>query len=134
VRKLIVSLLAITASVFYTSCGDKDTDPPADIAGQLTLTLPTSGTIFLNGTTLQVRGNAIDNNGLEFVKVEIRNTTTGAILYQQNIATTNVTYYDFAFNWTVTGITSTTNATVKVIATDRYSYQVFKEVAVVLEN
>ena len=73
-----------------------------------------------------------DNNALSNARIEIRNTTTNAILYQQNQSTGNVLYYDLNWNWTVTGITSTVNAMIRITVTDRYNYQVTKEVAVVL--
>lgn len=75
-----------------------------------------------------------DNHVLATAKVEIRNKTTGTILFQQTSATGNVSLYRFLWNWTVSGITSPITATVKVIAIDTRSNQVSKEVDVTLTN
>jgi hypothetical protein len=111
---------------------EEENTPPPDIASVITFTAPTAGTIFLNGTQLQVAGTVSDDQALSAVKVEIRNASNGSILFQQNNPTGNVIFYGFTWNWNITGITTQTNAIVKVIATDRYNYQVSKEVAVVL--
>lgn len=133
-KKILPLLFILTATLMMTGCG-KDNDnntPPADSPSVITITTPPAGTIFINGSTLQVRGNVTDNNALSNARIEIRNTTTNAILYQQNQSTGNVLYYDLNWNWTVTGITSTVNAMIRITVTDRYNYQVTKEVAVVL--
>jgi hypothetical protein len=65
--------------------------------------------------------------------VEIRNKTTGAILFQQSSTTGNVGFYRFLWNWTVTGVTGPTTATVKVIAKDKLNNEVFKEMDVQLD-
>jgi len=133
-KKILPLLFILTATLMMTGCG-KDNDnntPPVDSPSIITITTPPAGTIFINGSTLQVRGNVTDNNALSNARIEIRNTTTNAILYQQNQSTGNVLYYDLNWNWTVTGITSTVNAMIRITVTDRYNYQVTKEVAVVL--
>ena len=127
--RLLVPAMALVLCIGCSK--DEETTPP-DSPSVITFTAPTAGTIFLNGTQLQVAGTVTDNQALSAVKVEIRNTSTGNILYQQNNPTGNVGFYGFTWNWTISGITTQTNATVKVIATDRYNYQVSKEVAVVL--
>lgn len=135
-NKFLLYFALFFSSVSVISCGDKgDTPPPTDIAGEITYTLPTAGTIYINGSALSVRGNVIDNNGIASVKVEIRNTSTNSVYYQQNNSITgNPTYFDFNFNWTVAGIATTTPATVRITLTDRYSNVVTKEVSVVLES
>ena len=126
-------LLPALGLLFCFSCNkDEENTPPPDMASVITFAAPTAGTIFLNGTQLQVTGTVTDDQALSAVKVEIRNASNGNILYQQNNPTGNVTFYGFTWNWNITGITTQTNAVVKVIATDRYNYQVSKEVAVVL--
>ncbi len=134
--RLLQYILLLTGfSILNTRCGDKnDTPPPADTAAVIQFTSPSAGAIFLNGTTMQVKGNIIDNDGISAVKLEVRNTASNSIMYQQNVSTSGVTYFDFNFNWTVSGISSATNATVRVICTDRYSYQVSKDVNVVLTD
>ena len=133
-RSYYIFLLA-GLCILNNGCGDKkDTPPPADTAAVIQYTTPTTGATFLNGTMMQVKGNIIDNNGLSTVKLEVRNTASNTVMYQQNISTGSVTYFDFNFNWTVTGISTPTNATVRVICTDRYNYQVSKDVSVVLTD
>lgn len=126
-------LLPALGLLLCFSCNkDEENTPPPDMASVITFTAPTAGTIFLNGTQLQVMGTVTDDQALSAVKLEIRNASNGNILFQQNNPTGNVTFYGFTWNWNITGITTQTNAIVKVIATDRYNYQVSKEVAVVL--
>jgi len=133
-RSYYIVLLA-GLCILNNGCGDKkDTAPPADTAAVIQYTTPSAGATFLNGTTMQVKGNIIDNDGISAVKLEVRNTASNTVMYQQNISTSSVTYFDFNFNWTVAGISSATNATVRVICTDRYSYQVSKDVSVVLTD
>ncbi len=133
-KKIFHLLIILTATLVMIGCGkdNNNNTPPADSPSIITITTPPAGTIFINGSTLQVRGNVTDNNALSNARIEIRNTTTNAILYQQNQSTGNVLYYDLNWNWTVTGITSTVNAMIRITVTDRYNYQVTKEVAVVL--
>lgn len=134
-RRLHYLLLFVFFSVFATQCGDKgSTPPPADRAAVIQYTTPSAGATFLNGTALQVKGNVTDNDGIASVKVEIRNAASSTVMYQQNISLSSPTYFDFNFSWTVAGISSVTNAVVRIITTDRYSYQVSKDVSVVLTD
>jgi len=119
--------------MFAAGCSkDDDNTTPADSPAVITTTVPAANTTYINGSILQVRGNVTDNNGLSTARVEIKNNATNAILYQQNQSTGNVTYYDLNWDWTVTGITSTVNATVKITVTDRYNNQVTKDIPVTL--
>lgn len=113
---------------------DSNNNLAPDIPGTITITLPVTGTIYDNGFSLRTEGEMSDDNGLGSAKVEVRNKTTGAILFQQTSTPGNVTFYRFAWSWTVTGITSPITATVKVIAIDKLSNQVIKEVDVTLSN
>lgn len=133
--KYRLSFLSIIAAIAIFSSGcskDDDNNTPADSPAVITTTLPASNTTYINGSILQVRGNVTDNNGLSTARVEIKNNATNAILYQQNQSTGNVSYYDLNWDWTVTGITSATNATVKITVTDRYNNQVTKDIPVIL--
>jgi hypothetical protein len=125
----IISMLAL---ILFVNCSKDDNNAPPDTPSVINIDSPTAGTIFINGTGLEVSGDVADDNALSSVKVEIRNSSTGAVMYQQNNATGNVLFHNFLWNWTVSGISTTTNAIVKIIATDRYNYQVSKEVAIVL--
>jgi hypothetical protein len=127
------ALLFIALS-FINCKKDSASTPAADIAGRIDFTLPIAGSIYDNGLVLKTEGGMNDDNGLASAKVEIRNKTTGAILFQQTSATGNVTFYRFLWNWTVTGITGVIPATVKVIAIDKLSNQIFKEVDITLTN
>ena len=130
---LFASLGLLSLSPVFVSCSkDDDNTTPADSPAVITTTVPAANTTYINGSILQVRGNVTDNNGLSTARVEIKNNATNAILYQQNQSTGNVTYYDLNWDWTVTGITSATNATVKITVTDRYNNQVTKDIPVIL--
>ncbi|MEI2737586.1 MAG: hypothetical protein V9F01_02235 [Chitinophagaceae bacterium] len=131
------NIIAIPLFTFLIVACGKDADnstPPANIPGIINITSPSSLAIYLNGTVLKVEGDMTDNNGLAIARVEIRNKTTNAILFQQSSNTGAVSFYRFLWNWTISGITTTTVATVKVIARDKYSNEVTKEVDVTLEN
>ncbi|MBL7725003.1 MAG: hypothetical protein JNK27_12690 [Chitinophagaceae bacterium] len=130
-------LLATTLPVFLimTGCGkDENNDPPADQPANITITEPTAGVTYINGSTIMVRGNVTDNNVLASARIEIKNNSTNAVMYQQNQSTGNVTYFDLNWNWTVAGISSTVNATIKIIVTDKAGYQASKEIAIVLTD
>jgi hypothetical protein len=131
-RKRNLAIIGLVMAILFMNCNKDDNDAPPDTPSVIDIDAPTAGTIFINGTGMEIRGNVADDNALSSVKVEVRNSTTGAVMYQQNNATGNVLFHNFLWNWTVVGINTTTNATVKIIATDRYNYQVSKEVAVVL--
>jgi hypothetical protein len=126
----IIILLFITAISMNCKKDSTGNSTPVDVAGSINITTPVTGSTFDNGFVLRTQGDMTDNNVLASAKVEIRNKTTGAILYQQTTATGNETFYRFLWDWTVTGITVDINATVKVIAIDKLGNQVFKEVDV----
>jgi hypothetical protein len=118
-RKRFYLLLLAIPVICLTNCG-KDDDPPPDSPSVININTPTPGTVLLNGTQMQITGDVAVNNALE------------TVLFQQNNTTGNVLFHIFQWNWNITGINTTTNATVKVTSTDRYGYQVSEEVAVVL--
>ena len=129
----LAALLFISLSFFNCKKNSSST-PVTDQAGNIDITTPVANNIYDNGLVLKTEGGMSDGNGLSSAKVEIRIKTTGAILFEQTSATGNVTLYHFLWNWTVTGITAPITATVKVIAIDKLSNQIFKEVDVTLTN
>lgn len=137
-RNSIFLLTVMGLVMTFTSCSKDDdnnggnnvTDTPSVI----NFSLPGAGAIYPNGTPLRVEGDMTDINGLSNARVEIRNKTTGTIYFQQSNSTGGVSFFRFGFSWTVTGISATTIAVVKVTATDRNSKQVSKEVEVQLDN
>ena len=68
------------------------------------------------------------------VRIEVKNKTTNAVLFQQSSPAGNATFYRFLWNWVVTGITTITPATVKITAKDLQSNEVVKEVDITLDN
>lgn len=106
----------------------KDTAKEPDVAAQITLTNPTTGTIYINGSALQIRGNATDDNVLASVTCTVRNKTTNAVLYNRTLSTGNVGFFDFSQNWTITGINTLTPAQLIVTTTDKVGYTATKEV------
>jgi hypothetical protein len=133
-RYQIVSFTIIAAFISLASgCSKNDNNStPADSPAIITTTSPAPNTTYINGSVLQIRGNVTDNNGLKTAKVEIKNNANSSILYQQNQSTGNVTYFDLNWDWTLTGITTLVNATVRITITDRYNNQVTKDIPVVL--
>jgi hypothetical protein len=124
----------ITLFLFFLSCNDKNNTPPPDTASDITITQPATGLTFLNGSVIQVRGVIIDNNGISAAKIEIRNKTTGALYFGQQTPTPYVTYYNFSWDWTVTGITAVTPAVIKITCIDKYNYEVSEEIDINLSN
>ena len=137
--KMKISLFCaafVTVLFISLSCNKKSsTTPPDSNPSDIQIDLPnTSGVIYTNGFPLVVSGIIIDDDILTTAKVEIRNKTTGVILYQQTASAINIALYRFQWSWTVTGITVITPATVKITATDRYGYKVSKEIDIMLDN
>lgn len=130
---LITGYLQVLIILYGCSKGD-DNPPPADQPATITINEPTAMVIYTNGSVLMVRGNVTDNNVLASAKIEIRNNSTNTVLYQQNQSTGNVTYYNLNWNWSVTGISSTVNATIKITVIDKAGYQASKEIAVLLTD
>ncbi len=122
------NLWILGLALLLTAC-KKDSDQEPDVAAQITLSNPTAGTIFLNGSVLQIRGNATDDNVLASITCTVRNKTTNAVLYNRTLSTGNVGFFDFSQNWTITGITSLTPAQLIVTTTDKIGYTASKEVA-----
>ena len=130
-RSLFLSLSALLI-LAITGC-EKDGSSEPEVPSTITITSPSPSAIYINGAVLKVEGEMSDNNVLATARVEIRNKTTGAILFQQSTSTGNVGFYRFLWNWTVTGVTAPFTATVKVVAKDKLNNEVFKEMDVQLD-
>lgn len=120
-------------SLSLTAC-KKDNDKEPDVPAVITIASPITGTIFLNGTALQIRGNVTDNNVLASVQCTIRNTTTNSTLYSRTINTGNVGFFDFGQDWAITGITGLTPARLIITTTDKLGYTATKEVNIQLTD
>ena len=129
--RLAVCLLVVMISI--VSCGKDDDGPPSDTAATITVTAPVPNSRYANGGPLLVRGNIDDQDILKNAKVEIKNKTSGAVLFTQTSATGNLAVYSFDWSWPVSGVAATFTATVKITSTDQYDYQTTKEVDVILD-
>ena len=98
-----IALYLISLSLFFAAC-KKDNAKETDVPAVITLNAPIAGTIILNGTSLQIRGNATDDNVLASINCTVRNTNTNAVLYSRTLTTGNVGFFDFSQDWNVTGI------------------------------
>ena len=128
---LIPALFAIT----FISCKKNNSTPrEPDTPATITFTTPASGVIYTNGSSLKIDGITNDGNGISSVRVEVKNKATGVMLFQQLTDTGGTTFYRFVWNWTVTGITAPTLATVKVVVKDVQSNEVTAQVDVNLDN
>ncbi|HEY6062925.1 MAG TPA: hypothetical protein VIV35_04920 [Chitinophagaceae bacterium] len=131
-------ILFIFVAFISLTCSKKSSNnsnpPPADSPSVFQIDFPHTGVTYTNGFNLVVSGTITDNNIVATAKVEIKNKTTGAILYQQTTSAGNVFLYRFSWNWIVTGITGPTPATVKITSTDFYNYQASGEIDITLDN
>ena len=116
-------------AVLSLNCNKKDSTP-TDISPIFNIIDPIPNATYQNGDNLRTQGDMTDNNGLTTAKVEIRNKTTGAIIFQQSTPTGNETFFRFNWNYPVTGITVDFIATVRVICVDKLGNQVFSEIDV----
>lgn len=123
-RLLIIFAMS---GVCFFSC-KKETVKEPDIASQISISNPTTGTIYINGSSLQIRGNASDDNVLSSVTCTIRNKSNNAVLYNRVLTTGNVGYFDFSQDWTITGINALTPARLLITTTDKVGYIASKEV------
>lgn len=128
------NILFVGLLVFLVACKKDNNNTPADKPAIIDITKPSTGVSYTNGTALPIEGLIIDDNGLSQARLEIRNKATGTLLNQQSSATGNFNYYNFQWTWTVTGMTATIQAIVKVISKDRYGYEASKELEITLTN
>lgn len=120
-------LLFALSSLCLVSC-KKEAEKEPDLPSQISISSPTIGTIFINGSSLQIRGNATDDNVLSSITCTIRNKNNNAVLYNRVLTTGNVGYFDFSQDWTITGINAITPARLLVTTTDKAGYIASKEV------
>lgn len=135
------SLTWILAAGFMTIAGcSKDSGSgggggtAADTPGVINLTTPAAGIIATNGTVLRIEGDLTDVDGLSQGRVELKNKTTNAVLFQQISSTGGVSFYRFSWSWTVSGITTLTPATLKISCVDRNNKIVILERDIQLDN
>lgn len=125
--RLTYFILSVVLFTGIVGCkkDDKPTEPESPSV--ITIRSPSASVLYVNGSTMSIEGDISDNNVLNSARVEIRNKATSAVLFQQTSTTGNVGFYMFQWNWAITGITSATTVTVKVIAKDKLGNEVFKE-------
>lgn len=121
-------------TVLSCNKSSSNTTPPADVPGSVQIDHPVANAIYTNGSPILIDGTMTDNNNLVSAKVEVKNKTTSATLYQQTTNTGNVTFYRFSWTYTLSGITTLTPGTVKVTAKDNLGNEVYKEVDITFDN
>ena len=116
------------------SCGkDNNGGPPSDTAAIITINAPVANSRFANGGPINVRGHIDDQDILKSATVEIKNKTSGVVLFTQTNLLNGIAVYSFDWTWNVTGVTATFTASIKIISTDQYNYQTTKEIDVTLD-
>ena len=128
------TLAIFTIISMLSGCSNKDNnDPPADSAATITITTPPANARYSNASTVLIRGNIDDQDILKNAKVEVKNKTSGAVLFTQTSLTGNLSVYSFNWSWPVTGIAATFTGTVKITSTDQYNYTTTKEVDIIFD-
>lgn len=112
-----IFLFAFIACISVGCDKGGDDNQQQDSPSTIQITSPATGTLYINGGVLEIRGVVTDNNGLKSVKYEIKNSS-GGTLYQTEILTGSVAYYAMNTDWTITGITAPTPCTFTVTAKD----------------
>ena len=128
-------LLAAFAFLGFSGCSksNNNNNNSSDISSIIQITSPTPASIYINGSTLQVRGNISDPNGLSSAKLVVK-ANTGMLLYQTETPTGSVTYYNLNWDWPITGITTSTPVTLTVTAKDYNSKLISKDVSFTLTD
>ena len=121
-------------TLLIAGCTKNKTATEPDIPGTATITSLSTIAIYLNGTDLKIAGTMTDNNVLASARVEVKNKTSNAILFQQNTPTGNVTYFAFDWTWRITGVTSSIIVIVKVVAIDKLGNETSKEMEIKLDS
>ena len=132
--KKILNIALLPFLLLTGSCSNKDNNStPGDTAAVITITAPVANSRYTNASTLQIRGSIDDQDILKNAKVELKNKTSGAVLFTQTSLTGNLSLYNFNWSWPVTGITVSFIATVKITSTDQYNYTTTKEVDIFID-
>lgn len=134
IRLKSIALLLIPVISIVACKKDSGTSIPADTAATIDISTPITGLTYLNGSNLSITGTIADNDVLATAKVEVRNKTTNAILFQQTDNTGNVGFYRYTWNWTISGITGPTPGNVKIISKDKYGRETSKEIDITFSN
>lgn len=130
-RKLMYSALTV---LLLTGCKKDDDEVPADTAAVITVNSPVANGLFNNGSPISIQGTIDDVDGLKSAKVEVKHRTAGTVYYTTTAPLANIPRYIFNWNWTVTGMTATVPAVIKITSTDQYDYTTTNEVNITLEN
>jgi hypothetical protein len=134
-KRIYFSFVAFFALVVFFNCKKSNsTSVPADSPSVIQIDHPTTSAVYINSFPILVDGTITDPDNLTTVKVEIKNKTTNATLYQQTANTGTVSFYRFNWSYTLTGITTTTPGSVKITTTDKLGYEVSKEINITLDN
>jgi len=133
-KSFLITITALILIAFGSCKKDNGTGIPADTAATIDITTPSTMIIYLNGSNLPVTGTIADNDVLATAKVEIRNKSTNAILFQQTDNTGNVGFYRYSWNWTISGITGPTPGNVKIISKDKYGYETSRSIDINFDN
>jgi hypothetical protein len=136
ISRKLVSFLAFSGLMLAGACskdGDNGNTGGNNNPTEVVVTVPTNNQVVVNGTNLVVDGTVTDLDILANVSVQIRNKTSGAVLYSAQTTTATVSFYRYTFNWTVAGVSSAFTGTVKVTARDIYGGEGIKEVDINLE-
>lgn len=130
----ITYALVFFSVIALASCKkDSNNNPGGNSDTVVVIDRPTAGQIIFNGANLAVEGTVTDNDVLANVSVQVRNKSTGAVLYSTQTTTASVSFYRYTYNWTVTGISTSLIATVKVTGRDVNGREGFREVDITLE-
>lgn len=129
-RFLSLSLVLLLLAACSKNSGGGSSTP--DNLSVITLSSPSTGLIYLNGGNLKVEGDMVDYDKVASARVQIKNKTSGAVLYEQSVNAGNITTYFFLWNWTISGITASTQATVTVTCRDLRNFEISKAVDVTL--
>jgi hypothetical protein len=115
-RFFSILLMALILSFTFVAC-DKEDDMTDKDAPVIILTEPVDGGEFANGEEIHIEGTVTDESLHEF-KIEIKNNSTGAVLFSESPTVHDKTSYDFHTHYEVNGITEHTEATLTIEVAD----------------
>ena len=118
----------LSAIMVLPACSkSSDNDPQQPV---ISITAPSKGQEFANGSTLNIQGSVTDN-ALHEVRLRISNGSIN--LYSKTIVAHSMTSYAINENWTIS-VTATVNAIVTVEAEDLAGHVVNKTVNITINN